>query len=241
MRHILIIFTLVVSSCGFQKSQSFGKKSIDKDSVDYIVIEQWHKDSSAFRLNNKQINDFIDKWNNSSSVGLYKYIAEYDLTVHFKNGLLRNFRINTEKIKENNDYCYNILDKDFFNNVWQQAKISDSINDYKSITQDKFYDNFRTLKYNQGYEIIDFYLDKTNEQIPEIDTLKISEFLKKKGFKVANWGRGNWMFGPRIISLTLENDSCTCQVDKLYYTQDSQTDYKVTERILCKKNKKASR
>ena len=241
MRHTLIIIVFVISSCGFKKSQLFDKKSIDKDSVDYIVIEQWHKDSAAYRLSNKQIMDFIDKWNSSSSSGLYKYIADYNLTVHMKNGLLRNFRINRDKIKENNDYCYNITDKDFFNNVWQQAKISDSINDYKSITQDKFYDYFSTLKYNQGYEIIDFYLDKANEQIPETDTLKISEFLKKKGFKVTNWGRGNWIFGPRIISLTLENDSCTCQVDKLYYTQDSQTDYKVTERILCKKNKKASR
>ena len=241
MRYISIIFIFVFSSYGFQKSQLFDKKPIDKNSVDYIVIEQWHKDSSAYRLNSKQLADFVDKWNSSKSEGLCKYIANYHLSVHQKNGLIRTFRINADNIKENNDYCFSIIDKEYFDKIWKQAIINDSLNEYKPITKDNFFNIFSDLKYDNAYEVIDFYSNKTNEQIPEIDTLKISEYLKLKGFKVTGWGRGNWIFGPRIISLTLEKDSCTCQVDKLYYTQDSLTDYKVTERILCKKTKKAIR
>lgn len=61
------------------------------------------------------------------------------------------------------------------------------------------------------------------------------DLLKTKGFKVINWGRGNWMEGPRILNFTLSNQQCECQVDKLYYSTEQERKYKVTERIKCKK------
>jgi len=61
----------------------------------------------------------------------------------------------------------------------------------------------------------------------------IAEALKTLDFKVTNWERGNWMKGPRIVSLTMSNLQCECQVDKLYYSTAQEGKYKVTERITC--------
>jgi len=65
------------------------------------------------------------------------------------------------------------------------------------------------------------------------ENLILVDSLKTKGFKVTNWGRGNWVEGPRIITFTLSNGQCECQVDKLYYTTEQEPKYKVTERIKC--------
>lgn len=61
----------------------------------------------------------------------------------------------------------------------------------------------------------------------------IAEALKALDFKETNWERGNWMKGPRIVSLTMSNLQCECQVDKLYYSTAQNGKYKVTERIAC--------
>lgn len=78
---------------------------------------------------------------------------------------------------------------------------------------------------------------------PTIDSIASDKYenlilvntLKARGFKVTNWGRGNWEFGPRIVSFTLATENCECQVDKLYYSTDKKGEFKVTERIRCNK------
>ena len=67
------------------------------------------------------------------------------------------------------------------------------------------------------------------------DKINLVDALKTKGFKVASSSRGNWMEGPRIVSFTMAMQQCECQVDKLYYSTDQESLYKVTERIKCKK------
>jgi hypothetical protein len=66
------------------------------------------------------------------------------------------------------------------------------------------------------------------------EKLFIVQTLKKKGFKVISWERGNHPLGPRIISLTLKKDSCECEVDKIYYSSADSID-NVSERIKCYK------
>lgn len=57
--------------------------------------------------------------------------------------------------------------------------------------------------------------------------------LKKRGFKIAGWGRGNLdARGPRIVTFTLRKDSCECQVDKIYYSTIDTT-LIASERIRC--------
>lgn len=64
--------------------------------------------------------------------------------------------------------------------------------------------------------------------------LILAEKLKKRGFKVVNWGRGNFHpLGQRIVSLTLKKGDCYCDVSKIYYFTISDTYFEMRERIVC--------
>jgi len=80
------------------------------------------------------------------------------------------------------------------------------------------------------YEFVDLYKD--TDSIPEADFMELDNYLKNEGFEVVETGRGNWMKGPRILSMTLRKGSCYCRIDKLYYSlENCDKKYKVTERI----------
>ena len=80
-----------------------------------------------------------------------------------------------------------------------------------------------------SYEFTDLY--KETDSIPEADYMEIDNYLRDEGFEVVETGRGNWMKGPRIFSMTLRKDSCYCRIDKLYYSIENSDKLKVTERI----------
>lgn len=80
-------------------------------------------------------------------------------------------------------------------------------------------------------EFIDLY--SPQDSIAEQDYLYLATFLRSKGFEVTKGGRGNWMEGPRMLSLVLENETCLCEVLKLYYTKNTNDLYPVTERLDC--------
>jgi hypothetical protein len=82
-------------------------------------------------------------------------------------------------------------------------------------------------------EFIDFYPILDSIAIDKYEKLVLVDSLKSIGFKVTNWGRGNWMDGPRIVNFTMSNEQCECQVDKLYYSTEQEGKYNVTERIKC--------
>lgn len=84
-------------------------------------------------------------------------------------------------------------------------------------------------------EFIDLYPTLDSIASDKYESLILVDSLKTKGFQVIEWGRGNWMEGPRIVSFTMSDQQCECQVDKLYYSIDQKGKYKVTERIKCKK------
>lgn len=63
------------------------------------------------------------------------------------------------------------------------------------------------------------------------ESLQLVQTLKKLGFEIKDWGRGNFQSGPRIVSFTLQKDSCKIRVDKLYYSTDTVGTFRVTERI----------
>lgn len=72
----------------------------------------------------------------------------------------------------------------------------------------------------------------------EDEKILIVEYLKKKGFKIENWGRGNFRYGPRIISMELTKADCRCDVAKLYYSNDNDGTNEVKEKIRCYQIKK---
>ena len=60
------------------------------------------------------------------------------------------------------------------------------------------------------------------------------EKLKKKDFKIIDWGRGNYPpLGSRIISIVMKKGNCFCQVDKIYYKTIVDSLFQMTERIRC--------
>lgn len=85
-------------------------------------------------------------------------------------------------------------------------------------------------------ELPDLY-DTTTEKIAndKNEKLILAEKLKNRGFKEIYWGRGNHPLGPRIIDLTLKKGDCECDVIKIYYSTVNESQYKMTEKIKCKK------
>jgi len=90
----------------------------------------------------------------------------------------------------------------------------------------------------QDAEFIDLYPFLDSIASDKDEKLVLVDSLKSIGFKVTEWGRGNWMKGPRIVNVTMTNQQCECQIDKLYYSINQDGKYKVTERIKCKKASK---
>lgn len=92
---------------------------------------------------------------------------------------------------------------------------------------------------NKLIELHDLY-DSSPKRIVEKDEnekLVLVQILKKKGFKIINWERGNHPLGPRIIIFNLKKNNCECEVQKIYYSSDAfpKEIYKITESIRCKK------
>ena len=84
-------------------------------------------------------------------------------------------------------------------------------------------------------EFISLYPILDSISSDKYENLILVDFLKKKNFKVIEWGHGNWMEGPRIVSFIMSDQQCECQIDKLYYSTEQEGIYKVTERIKCNK------
>lgn len=104
--------------------------------------------------------------------------------------------------------------------------------DFIKVSKDSIHDILNSICNNINYEITDLYPE--TDTISENDFLILDDSLKARSFVVKDWGRGNFMEGARMISLTLENETCKCRVDKLYYTNIAKAKkYKVTERISC--------
>jgi len=86
----------------------------------------------------------------------------------------------------------------------------------------------------RDYRFIDFYTVLDSIPADTNDRLVLVDSFKTKGYVVTNHGRGNWPGGPRMVSVTLANNECVCQVDKLYHLTQVEGSYSVTERIKCR-------
>lgn len=101
-------------------------------------------------------------------------------------------------------------------------------------------------------KLVDFAIENSNDKFIELPNLYDSlskeivakdedeklilvQILKKRGFKITDWGRGNHPLGPRIVVLNLKKHNCECEVQKIYYAYQQDTIYNTTERIKCKK------
>jgi hypothetical protein len=136
VRHLTYILIFIVlttfTACGQTKSKSnFEKLIIDIETVDYIEIRNRAGLSDTLnkltkRLTDEQKNRFIEKYNNSKPNGLRKAIPLYFIDVNLKDGTKRNFSINGQYIKENNDYCFDLGNSKFIESIWNKLNQSQS-------------------------------------------------------------------------------------------------------------------
>ena len=94
----------------------------------------------------------------------------------------------------------------------------------------------------EEYVLLTNLYDTLAHSIPDDkdEKLILVERLKKRGFKVTEWGRGNFPpLGARIINIELTKGNCVCTVCKIYYyAAQVDTIYQMAEGINCKRVRK---
>jgi len=101
---------------------------------------------------------------------------------------------------------------------------------------DKVLDFVLENRDDRAIELADLY-DKFVRQIPEDkdEKLILTEKLQSRGFKVIDQNIKNFpLGGKRIVTQTLSNSDCECEVSKIYQSTSNISEYIVTERILCR-------
>jgi hypothetical protein len=120
MKILLPLLLLTLTTYGQNNSKKLSeKRPIQIDSVETIYIKKSSINEDSIRLNEVQKKTFIDKWNSSKSIGPYKYLPDYCIIITEKNGSIRKFRTNKNKIKESNDWAFSIGDTSFIASLWQ--------------------------------------------------------------------------------------------------------------------------
>jgi hypothetical protein len=117
----------------------------------------------------------------------------------------------------------------FVTNVLSQKNNIDNVN--------RVLDFIIENKDDQHIEFSGLY-DKLADKIlkDEEESLILVQKLKKKGFIVDTWGRGNYPpLGARIINITMIKGDCRCEIDKIYYFTTIENVFEMREGIKCSK------
>ena len=97
-------------------------------------------------------------------------------------------------------------------------------------TTSKEYSPVEYVQFTQLYDSLAHSLPDDKDE-----KLILVERLKKMGFEVTDWGRGNFPpLGPRIVIVELTKGSCICEVSKIYYATVQEGAYQMAEGINCK-------
>lgn len=128
VRQLTYILTFIISTtliaCGQTKSKSnFEKSKIDIETVDFIEINNKSVQldtiqSDKKQLTEKQKNEFVNKWNNSKSVGPIKSMTKFFITIQFKDGTTRKFKGSGQYLKEGNDFGFDLGDSKYLETLW---------------------------------------------------------------------------------------------------------------------------
>ncbi len=130
---VTFILTISLTACGQTKNKSLNeKKNIDNQRIDRIEISKRASpsDTTMFPLKVltiEQVTTFADKWNKGTYSELRKYLPSFTLTVYLKSGALRHFRVGGKFIKENNDFCFDFGNENYFSDLYSNANITSNI------------------------------------------------------------------------------------------------------------------
>jgi hypothetical protein len=128
MRILTIIMITCLTACAQIKTRSVDdKKTIDLTTVDNIKIKNQSVQEDTLpilikQLTSQQIKIFVDKWNNAKSMGPSIFVALFMIDITFVNGSKRTFRINGQSIKENNDWCFDLGDSKYIEQLWNETE-----------------------------------------------------------------------------------------------------------------------
>ena len=123
----LLFLLYFLASCGQTKFSDH--KPIDITTISSIKILKVTGPPDTIKcfwkdLTEQQIKSFTDKWNNTTDSELRKYISTYKIKVYLKNDSIREFRVNGQFIKEDNDWCLNFQDKNYFEKLYSDIKLT---------------------------------------------------------------------------------------------------------------------
>ena len=145
VRQLTFILTFIISTtftaCGQTKTKSnFEKLKLDIEAVDFIEINNKSEQLNTIQLDKKlltekQKNEFVNKWNNSKSVGPIKSMTRFFITVHFKDGTSRKFRGSGQYLKEGNDFGFDLGDSKYLETLWNELNV-DHIKNIRYVFED---------------------------------------------------------------------------------------------------------
>lgn len=105
MKKYLFITFFILTSCALIEDNSI---PINEKNIKSISIYHQQNKNNIIPLSKQEISDFVSEWNDKRPIGICKYLVSMWLAIEHKDGTKRKFRLNTQTIKENNDYCYKI-------------------------------------------------------------------------------------------------------------------------------------
>ena len=103
------------------------QKSIFIDSVNQIYIRAYCSpvdscDYTPYQLTNVMVEDLLERLNKSNSKDSCDFSERFYVLVHFKDGTIREFKINGSLIIDYNNDCFDIKDTMYFENLWIELR-----------------------------------------------------------------------------------------------------------------------
>lgn len=123
MKQLISLLPLfILMACGRTKTKD-DRQIIDISKIDSIKI--CRKEDTAQNcklLTSEQANVFAKKWNKAASTGPCKYIPLYWIELTLKDNTKRSFRVNGPDIKGEGDWCFDLGDSTYIEQLWTNAK-----------------------------------------------------------------------------------------------------------------------
>ena len=100
------------------------RHAIDISTIDHVVIKKFtgEADSTIKQLTYNQAKILANDWNTSKAIGPCIYLPTYYVVIFLQDGTQRSFRANGQSIKENNDWCFEIGETNYFDKLWAEIK-----------------------------------------------------------------------------------------------------------------------
>jgi hypothetical protein len=119
MKSIIKTLTIILLvGCSAPKKNVRTPARLEVDSIEKVYLKKELHGTDSVKLSQNQIDQFVEKWNDSESKGLYKMMPKFWISIHLKNDSIRKFRVNRDLIKENGDWAFSIGDSLLISSFW---------------------------------------------------------------------------------------------------------------------------